>query len=210
MSTKPKALVGFSSMKDDELMVAANTIIGAMTDNVHYPSPSPTLEEVQGILDDFTAKLVASRKRGSPEDTALKDEAKPVLAEILQKLGYYVNSVAQGRLSTLLSSGFPTSGTSGGSLVPLPVEGVRASDGRQSGQVRLDFAKQKGIRIYEYRYRKVLVEGTGPWSERYSTTSSRGNIIAPLEVGTIYEFQVRAVNTQGPGDWSNIARILVR
>lgn len=133
MATKARALVGFSDMKDDELVVAANTIIGAMTDNEHYPAPTPTLQEVQDLLDDFTAKLAASRRRGSPQDTAVKDEAKPVLAAALQRLGYNVNSVAQGRLSVLLSSGFPTSATvSGQTFVPPQVEGVRAGDGRQS------------------------------------------------------------------------------
>ena len=209
MSTKPKALIGFTGMKDDEIMVAANTIVGAMTDNNHFPDPSPTLADIQDLLDDFSAKLAAARKRGSPEDTALKDEAKEPLAEALQRLGYYVNSVAKGHLSTLLSSGFPTNSSLTGTLIPLAVENVRVRDGRQSGQVRLDFAKQNNVRIYEYRYRKADIPDE-PWSDRFMTTSSRGNIIAPLDAGVFYGFQVRAVNTQGPGDWSDTARILVR
>ncbi len=209
MATKAKALISFSRMKDDKLVVAANTIIGAMTNNPNYPQPSPDLADIQLLLDDFTAKLAASRKRGSPEDTALKRESKEPLAEALQQLAYYVNSVAKGHLSTLLSSGFPTNSQGGSELVPLPVESVRLSDGRQSGQVRLDFGRQKGIRVYEYRCRKAG-NPEEAWSDRLSTTSSRGNIIAPLETGQQYEVQVRAVNTQGPGDWSQTASILVR
>lgn len=209
MATKAKALIGFSRMKDDELMVTANTIVGAMTDNTHFPAPVPALEEIQAVLDDFTVKLASARKRGSPEDTAIKDEAKTVLANELQRLAYHVNAVAEGRLSVLLSSGFPTNSAATTAMVPLPVQNVRASDGRQSGQIRLDFASQRGIRVYEYRYRRVSVPEE-PWSDRLTTTSTRGNVIAPLEFGVMYEFQVRAVNTQGPGDWSQTAAIMVR
>lgn len=196
-------------MKDDELMVAVSTIIGAMTGNANFPTPAPALQEVQDLLDDFSTKLAMARKRGSPEDTAHKNESRLPLIEALRKLGYYVNSVADGHLSTLLSSGFPTNSLPAQRLVPLPVEHVQLRDGRQSGQVRLDFAKQKNALLYEYRYREVAEEEI-PWSDRFTTTSSRGNVIAPLTAACAYEIQVRAINTQGPGDWSNSARILVR
>ncbi len=75
MATKFKALIGFTRMKDDELMVTAATIIGAMTDNVHFEQPTPTLESVQQLVDDFSTKLSAARRRGSPEETALKNES---------------------------------------------------------------------------------------------------------------------------------------
>ena len=207
MATKFKALVGFTRMKDDELMVTAATIIGAMTDNVHFEQPTPTLAVVQGLLDDFSARLSASRRRGSPEETALKNESRLPLEAALRQLAYYVNSISDGHLSTLLSSGFPTNSAGGSVQVPLKVEGVKLGDGRQSGQVRLDFARQRNVLVYEYQFRIV---GGDEWSERFTTSSSRANIIAPLAVAERHEVRVRAVNTQGTGDWSDNASILVR
>lgn len=209
MATTVKALIGFKKMKDEQLVLAANTILKAMNGNPHYPTPVPNLESIQSLLDDFSLKLAASRKRGSPEDTALKDESAVPLIAALQKLGYYVNAVADGHLSTILSSGFPTNSPISGAVVPLKVESVKLSDGRQSGQLRLDFGKQHNIRIYEYCYRK-LGENTEEWSDRFTTTSTRANIIAPLHPGFFYEVKVRAVNSQGPGDWSDTATLLVR
>lgn len=209
MAIKSKALVGFPGMKDDELMVAANTIVAAMTDNSNFPEPSPDLDVISNLRDDYSDKLAASRKRGAPEDFALKDESKDELAERLQQLGHYVNSVARGRLSIVLSSGFPTNSPDAPPQAPTPVENVRVSDGRQSGQVKLDFAKQKNVRVYEYQYRMADLPNE-PWSERYTTTSSRGNIIAPLDPARYYEVHVRAINTHGIGDWSQIVRILAR
>lgn len=209
MAMKTKARIGFGRMKDDVLLVTANTIIGAMTGNPLFANPSPALEDVEVLLDDFSSKLAIARKRGSPEDTALKEDSKKLLAEILQRLGYYVNSTAAGHLATVLSSGFPTNAPSSVTLVPLVVEGVKLSDGRQSGQVRLDFGKQVKVLMYEYCYRKVQ-EPELEWSDRLMTTSTRGNIIAPLEVGQWCEVKVRGVNNKGAGDWSQSIRILVR
>lgn len=207
MAINFKALIGFTRMKDDELMVTATTIIGAMTDNVHFEEPTPALESVQELLDDFSAKLSAARRRGSPEETALKNESRLPLEAALRQLVYYVNGVAEGHLSTLLSSGFPTNSANGSVQVPLKVDGLKLSDGRQSGQVRLDFDKQRNVLMYEYQYR---LQGEGEWSERLVTSSSRANIIAPLTVAERHEMRVRAVNTQGTGDWSDSASILVR
>lgn len=209
MAFKAKALYGFSKMKDDELMVIANTIVGAMTNNSNFTNPTPDLADLQLVLDDFASKLVAARKRGSPEDTAIKDEARIPLTDVLRQLANYVNGVARGQLSTVLSSGFPTNAPATISQVPLAVEGVKLRDGRQSGQARLDFASQAKVLLYEYTYRKVAVPEE-EWSDRLTTTSSQINIIAPLEVGVIYEVRVRAVNSKGAGDWSQTARLMVR
>lgn len=209
MANKTKALIGFARMKDDELLVAGNTIIGAMTDNAHFSNPSPTLVDVQALLDDFSNKLAVARKRGSPEDTALKGDSRLLLEEALQRLGYYVNSVAKGHLATVLSSGFPVNASPTATLVPLRIESVKLTDGRQSGQVRLDFANQSKVLLYEYCYR-LQQQPQEEWSERITTTSSRGNIIAPLPPGERVEVKVRAVNSKGIGDWSETSSLLVR
>lgn len=209
MAIKMKALIGFGRLKDDELMVLATTIIGAMTNNENFPTPTPDLETITTLLDDYVDKLTIWRKKGSPEDKALKDESRYPLEEELQALAYYVNTTAKGRVSTLLSSGFPVSEPLTNTLVPLVVQSVKASDGRQSGQMRLDFQAQKKVNVYEYSYRK-LAEEEQEWSDRFTTTSSRGNIIAPLDPGIYYEVRVRAVNKQGAGDWSQVVKFLVR
>ncbi|TYR36926.1 fibronectin type III domain-containing protein [Sphingobacterium phlebotomi] len=209
MAIKPRALVGFGEMKDNEILVAANTILAAMGENPNFPTPIPSLEEVGTLTDDYANKLAAASKRGSPEDNALKKESKEALAEILQQLGHYVNSIAKGHFSRVLSSGFPTQGSKVLPQAPGVVDGLKLEDGRQSGQVQLGFNTQPNIRLYEYQYRKADVPDE-PWSERFITTSSRGNVIAPLLPGVYYEARVRAINTHGIGDWSQIVRTMAR
>ncbi len=207
MAISYKALVGFTRLKDDELMVLARTVLGAMTDNANFATPSPTLQEVQEVADEFANNLAAARRRGASSDTALKNETRVVLEAILHRLGNYVNGESQGKLSKLLSSGFTTNGPSSTIYVPTKVEAVRLGDGRQSGQMRLDFAPQREALLYEYQFRTA---GDPEWSERFTTTSSRANIIAPVPVAQFCEARVRAINSRGVGDWSDIASILVR
>lgn len=195
-------------MKDDQLVITVQTILRAMDSNTHFTTPSPALADVALELDDFIAKLAAVRKRGAPEDTALKNESKAILVDSMARLSYYVNLTANGILSVLLSSGFPTNPTPTTTLPPTQVQAVRLLDTNQSGQVRLQFQVQKKVRIYEYRYAKSTTPED--WSDRNSTTDSRMTIIAPLEPGVRYLFQVRAVNQHGPGDWSDSASIIVR
>lgn len=209
MAIKPRALVGFGEMKDNEILVAANTILAAMGENPNFPNPTPSLEEVGNLADDYANKLAIASKRGSPEDNALKKESKADLAEILQQLGHYVNSVAKGHLSKVLSSGFPTNSPEAPPQPPNVVDGLKLEDGRQSGQIRLSFNKLSNIRLYEYQYRRADVPDE-PWSERFITTSTRGNVIAPLLPGVHYETRVRALNTHGIGDWSQVVRIMAR
>lgn len=67
MARKNKVLVHFTGMKDDELMVSATTILNAMTDNVHFASPNPSLESIQQLVDEYSLRLNVSRRRGSPK-----------------------------------------------------------------------------------------------------------------------------------------------
>jgi len=206
---KARTIIGITRMRDDDLLRLGLTIHEAMLDNPYFVNPTPSLATLAEKLDDYTIKLANAKKRGSMEDTALKNESREELIKVIQHLGHYVNMASGGRLAVVLSSGFPITHRRFALRAPSVVEGLKLSDGRQSGQVKLQFEKQKEAQLYEYTY-KQEGQGEEEWVSPLITSSSRGNIIAPLEVGRFYEFKVRAINKKGRGDWSSISRILVR
>jgi len=210
MARKIKALTNFTRLKDDELLVLVNTINRAMSNNSSYSTPEPSLANVRVIINEFSSKLSIAKKRGSPEDTALKNESRLRLLDTLKRLSYYVNITAEGKLSVVLSSGFPIHSISYGTFIPIAPTGLTLKDGRLSGQVRIDFDKQKGILIYEFCYRMVDLEQERDWEDHLMTTSSKGNIIGALIVGQVYEVKVRAINRKGIGDWSSVVNWMVR
>jgi len=209
--TTRRALTGFTRMKDDELVVQTTTIIQAMTGNEYFETPLPALTDVDAALEDFQTKLADARKKGSPFETSLKNYSKEALVEVLKSLAFYVNSIAKGLLHVLLSSGFPVSAVPVGGKVPLTPQLLKLRDGRQSGQIRLDFNKVEEARLYEYRYTSEKnIEGDFVWGDTFITSSSVSNIIAPVEPGKTYYVQVRAINGLGVGDWSDPVSLIAR
>lgn len=211
MNIKRQARGGFTNTRDEDLLVQAETVYAAMDGNPNFPSPDPDLADIRAALDDYSQKLAAARKRGGPEQTALKDKSRSVLQELLKRLAFYVSNTAAGDLSVLLSSGFrPTAYPSGG-IPPEVITGLRLRDGRQSGHLVLSFAPDRQALFYEYRFGTRSDEEVEPqWGENLLTTSSRNNVVAPVKAGVRYYVQVRAVNAHGVSDWSEPVSLLAR
>ncbi|MBD1434829.1 hypothetical protein H8B06_18540 [Sphingobacterium sp. DN00404] len=212
MNIKQQALGGFKRASDEAVLVKGKTVLLAMTNNPNFENPNPSLAAVVEVVATYEQKLSVARwRRSSPEDTAIKNEARNVLEKMLKRLAFYVTHAADGNLSVLLSSGFDVSSLPQKSDVPTGVTGVCLRDGGQSGQMRLDFDKNKLAKIYEYQICEVDSRGLpDDWSEGYITTSSRQNIIAPLTFLQRYGVRIRAINGYGRSEWSEIVIHVVR
>ncbi|WP_394344142.1 fibronectin type III domain-containing protein [Sphingobacterium phlebotomi] len=152
-----------------------------------------------------------AKRRGSPEDTAAKNQARKATEQMLKRLAFYVTQTADGDLPKLLSSGFAVSSLPQKDDVPLPVTGITLIDGRQQGQMRLDFDKNQSAKLYEYQLCQIDAHGMpDEWSESYTTSSSRQNVVAPLTPYQRYGVRVRAVNGYGRSDWSEMVTHVVR
>ena len=211
MKRNPKALSGFKKLNDERFSSLASTVYNAMQSNIHFTTPVPDLTDVKLAIDHFEDKLALSNRKGSPYDTALKNEVRGELELILAELVFYVNKVAEGNLPMLLSSGFTVSSYPRTYYVPPIVQNVRLRDGRQSGQVLLKFEMQENIRLYEYCYSSEKdADYEHIWSEIYKTSSSTGNLISGANPGSFYFARVRAINTKGIGEWSEPVSMMAR
>lgn len=211
MKRVPKARSGFQKLTDEQFSTLSSTIYNAMESNPYFEAPMPELMDVKTIIDKFKEKLAIARRKGSPYDTAVKNEARKELEKVLAELAFYINKMADGNLPMVLSSGFHVSSDHRTLYVPARVEGVRLGDGRQSGQLVLHFDIQENIRMYEYSY---AFEKDGDkehiWSEILKTSSSQGNLIAATVPGQYYFVKVRAINSKGTGEWSEPVSIMAR
>src|SRR5690606_6612421 len=108
-----------------------------------------------------------------------------------------------GSLAMLTSSAMILAKQPSGKDVPYVIARVILKDGSLSGQMRVSFTAQRSV--WEYEMQVGLWSVDDPdivWGESYFTTTSRGNIIAPLLPGTKYYVRVRARNGRGSGDWT--------
>lgn len=204
MKTQQRVRLGFTQLKDENLLVIAQTILAAMTDNESFIDPTPNLEDYGEAVENYMLRLSEARKIGGPFFTAAKNEARIILESNMIELGFYVNKIADGNLRTMLSSGFPVSKPPTAILSPETIQKVVVSDGRHKGEMVLSFEKLDQILFYEYRYSSEKKEnGEVDWThEPILTTSSRKNLIKPVTPGEIYYLSVRGVNAKGTGDWS--------
>src|SRR5690606_17233102 len=102
MNIKQQALGGFRKESDEAVLVKGRTVLLAMTDNPNFVTPEPTLEAVTETLDDYENRLSLAKRRGSPEDTAAKNDARKVAEQMLKRLAFYVTHTADGSLPKLL------------------------------------------------------------------------------------------------------------
>ncbi|SEM54715.1 hypothetical protein SAMN05216436_105142 [bacterium A37T11] len=199
-------------MKDDELATLSGSVNAAMTAAATiFTEPKPTLEEFGALVTDFRTKLQDARPGGSTLQNSLKDDARDILLESMKQLAFYVNTVADGDMTTLLSSGFILVTQPKSKKVPGVVIGLKLRDGLQSGQMKVDFEPVAGATDYIYALSSSLGEdGMSVWEHEYSTSSSRGNVIGSLFPGTVYRVRARARNNRGLGDWSEVVSLMVR
>ncbi len=208
---KRTARSGFKYLRDNDLLNQAGTVLLAVDGNPNFPTPEPALPTVQAAYDDYKAKLEAASRQGSPLDKSLKNDAKEVLAGLLKRLAFHVNTVADGSLSIVLSSGFPVSGLPVRLLPPATPERLRLADWLQSGQAQLLFDPVPEAWMYEYAVSSQKeADGSITWPEPLTTRKSRGNVIAPVMPGVTYYARARARNGVGFSDWSEPVSLIAR
>lgn len=211
---KDKVISNYGEWSDFELSTLAGRVVVAMNDSsaqTHFPSPDPELEVLEGLASDFIAKHEVASQRGSALQISQKNESRAALLAGLRRLAHYVNGIAEGRTSLLLSTGLVLVSAAKRLVAPGVTERIRLRDGALRGQMRLDFQAVKDAWEYEVNVgESVLGDPDIEWTRTFGTTSSRGNILTDLTAGVIYHVRVRARNGRGIGDWSEPVSLLAR
>ncbi|WP_146113669.1 fibronectin type III domain-containing protein [Sphingobacterium gobiense] len=198
---------------DTEILRRAGAVLEAMIVNEEiFPDPLPSLEALQAAKDAYESRLAISSKTRGLQDISLKNEAKAALADTLQKLAFYVNTVADGHLPTLYASGFRITSPAIKGQVPYSPSWIKGGDGHLSGSVSVDFQKVNGNNVaYEYAYAVTDdLDGIPEWGDIIHTRTTRKNIIDGLIPRTVLHIRVRAVNANGVSEWTPPIKHIVR
>ncbi len=183
---KIKAIISFSKLSDDEFNTESQTIIVKMTGNVNYPDPTPSIEEVSTARSEYDASLAAA-KSGGREQTAIKNQKRKILEDLLGKLGLYVELNCKNDLSILFSSGYKAKKDSEPIGVLDEPSNFRVVNGVNSGTIKLSLDPIKGADVYFYQWAPVPVNGDTIWESELGKTSIT---IKGLIPGKEYAFRV--------------------
>ena len=196
-----KVIVGFKSLRDDDVDTKASSIIKSMTGNVNYTTPAPTLAVVQTALTAYETALTAAAN-GNPEKTAIKDQKRKDLELLLKQLGTYVQLNCKNDLGILLSSGFDAAKTNAPvGILPKP-ENFKVENGPNSGTARLSMDKINGARSYCFEYATAPVSDGSAWVVKVGT--SRSHTIDGLTSGLRYAFRVAGVGADPTVVYSDV------
>jgi hypothetical protein len=189
---------------DSDALLAndVNVILVAMAANVSiYPTPSPTLTVIQGVLTSFNA-AVAKAAVGSKADTTYKNNQRLVLAGMVRQLASYVTVACKGDMMNLLLSGFPTQKPERQPIGPLPAPGsLMLAHGSLSGELDAWTNPVFGAGTYNWK----LQPATPGAAAITAQTTAASNTFTGLTPGVKYTCTVNAVGAAGPSDWSNAA-----
>ena len=180
-------------------------IVGAMSNNPLFPSPTPPLVTVSASLDALAAaeQATAARTKGTVE---ARDAARATVHEQLHQLGAYVQLVANadkenaGKIiaAASMSTKKSTASTKTDFAAKAgPVSGsvhlvARAADHRRAG--------------YEWQWSG---DGGKTWQLALVTLQAKTTITG-LPVATSCQFRFRPVTKTGEGAWSQVVTFVVQ
>ena len=171
-----------------------------MKHNPAYPDPPVDLELFKAEIDSFAAALAATAD-GGRRVIAEKNRQEEILGGMLRDLARYVESMCNGDITALLSSGF--SAVSDDRKKPAPVsESIRQIiDGENSGQALIRLVAVPGAASYQVHW---IPEGgaTDEWTILPIVNTRPATLISGLVRGTTYIFEAPAVIASGYTDWS--------
>ena len=213
---RPRISTDFNHFKDAELLLKANTIIAAMTNNPNFPEPWPDQAPSLSVLKEAVANFQIAAQDAQTRDInklKLRDKACETLAHRLLDLVPYVELVAKGDADILLSSGFDLckerthTGINKISLGAPTDFWVKRSD--KEGELIAHVAKLQGASSYELQIAEGDPTVEENWHQHKIYTNSSKMIVSGLTPGHRVSVRVRGINAAGSGAWSDTVTLIV-
>ena len=174
-----------------------HTVIDHMSNNPLFPTPDATLIDAQKAADALDKAILAAAD-GSHLAISAMNDAVAAADAVFRILAAYVERIALGDETSILSSGFHFS--------KQPVfankETLVARDGSHSGSVLLDTIRvDRGVTYVWQMYKGKLPDNDSDWVQIGITTQTSFEI-NNLDIATKYYFRVAAVTPDGLQDFS--------
>lgn len=174
-----------------------HTVIDHMSNNPLFPTPDATLIDAQKVADALDKAILAAAD-GSHLAISAMNDAVAAADAVFRILAAYVERIALGDETSILSSGFHFS--------KQPVfankETLVARDGSHSGSVLLDTIRvDRGVTYVWQMYKGKLPDNDSDWVQIAITTQTSFEI-NNLDIATKYYFRVAAVTPDGIQDFS--------
>lgn len=173
-------------------------VITALTANVIFPAPKPTLPEVTIQVDKMDTAFQNAIQGGKDKKALQKLEHKKML-DIMSSLMAYVQNTALGDETKILSSGFEVKKQRTPVGILQPPSNVRADFGFVPGEVLLLWGGVDGR--LAYRVQTNASPGNNNTWQDYVFTGKTRLIVTGLVSSSEYAFRIASLSAEGLGDY---------
>jgi hypothetical protein len=186
------------------LISIAKAIVQALSGNVSFPNPTPTLAEVTTAITALeTAEALAiSRIKGA---VAARNDKRRTLVALMQELKAYVQKVADANQE----NGAALIQSAGMNVKKAAVRKPRIfaiTQGAVSGAVKVVVPAAGRRAAYDWEW---STDGGKTWQLAPSTMQAKTSLVG-LAAGTTVTVRYRAVTKAGEADWSQPTSFLVK
>lgn len=194
----------FARGSDDKLDVTARAVathIYTAPDFTDVPVTEPVLNAAITAFGDARA----AQKQGGTLATAVKNNRREALINLLQQLAFFVQVASANDLAILLSSGFEQTSTNRTQAQLDTPSVVRITSG-MTGQSLVTLSPVANARCMELQMAEIKPDGAPDAFTSVGLFTNSRNIPADnLIPGKLYAFQGRAIGgLTGYSDWSDV------
>jgi hypothetical protein len=164
--------------------------------NPLFPTPDIPEAEATAMVDALEAAMQAAKEGGPAAMSALHDAAERA-DTLYRNLAHYVERIAAGDETSILSSGFHISKQP----VIKPKPELVALDGEHSGDAKLVAKPKDRGTAYKWQMCKVSDDGTDEVWVDIDTTTRATIVVKGLEIMKRYKFRYAVVTPDGTSDY---------
>lgn len=180
------------------------------TNAATFAAPPVTMADLQTLVTDFDAKLVARASNATADVLAL-NECREQILETLRVLGNYVNGVAKGDPMIVEKSGFPSyeTGRPADTTPPAAPANLRLKQGELSGSLVARYKPERANSTNEVQTTTGDPNDEASWQTKGIFKAGRAELDG-FTPGVVVWVRVRSVGLKGVmGAWSDPAQIRV-
>ncbi len=195
---QPQVVVDFTRLSIPEKIDFFNNVLVHLANNPFYTTPDISLEEVQLSVDNLTLATLAAHD-GSHVNTSLMHDAEAIVEKNFRILAAYVQRIADGDLSKILSSGFHISQLQ--LVIQKPLLAIK--DGPNSGSIIFvaRAVSKAGAYIWQYYEGETPPATDAEWTTAGHSTSATFQVNG-LTKAKVYQFRFAAITINGTTDFS--------
>lgn len=198
-----RVITSYIRHRDGDLVNVSYLVLDSMKDNARFPNPNPALADVEKAAQEYQDAYINAAGRDT-KLVSIKNDKRAVLRALLAQLAEYVNTIANGDRTVLLSSGFPLAKEIGDPAVLKPIDRLEI-DIETPEQATIRVKKVTYAKAYIHQYTTGAVTSESQWVSR--TITEPWYTFTGLQPGVKHAFRVIAI---GPGEQAVYSPVVSR